>query len=53
MPTTLVVLASVTLEHKILAMPKSEILGFMSRSRRMLLALRSRWMNGREHSSCS
>jgi hypothetical protein len=27
-----------------LAKPKSEILGFMSASRRMLLALRSRWM---------
>jgi hypothetical protein len=27
-----------------LARPKSEILGFMSGSSRMLLALRSRWM---------
>lgn len=40
-PTTLFVLPSVSLELKILANPKSEILGFISWSKRMLLALRS------------
>uniref|UniRef100_K3ZYM1 Uncharacterized protein n=1 Tax=Setaria italica TaxID=4555 RepID=K3ZYM1_SETIT len=43
-PTTLLVLASVMLEPKILAMPKSEILGFNSLSSKMLLAFKSRWI---------
>ena len=44
-PTTLlVVLSSVLFELNILASPKSEILGFMSLSKRMLLGLRSRCM---------
>ncbi|WVZ67004.1 hypothetical protein U9M48_016150, partial [Paspalum notatum var. saurae] len=46
-PTILVVFDSATLELKILAMPKSEIFGFISASRRMLLALRSLWTTQR------
>lgn len=43
-PTTLFVFACVSFEPKILAMPKSDILGFTSASRRMLLGFRSLWM---------
>lgn len=47
MPTILVVFDSATLELNILAIPKSEILGFISLSKRMLLALRSLWTTQR------
>lgn len=43
-PTTLRVLISVSSLPNILAIPKSEILGVISLSKRMLLALRSLWM---------
>ena len=43
-PTTLRVLISVSSLPNILAMPKSEILGVISLSKRMLLVLRSLWM---------
>lgn len=43
-PTTLFVLTSFSLPPKILAMPKSDIFGFMSISNKMLPALRSLWM---------
>lgn len=42
-PTTRFVLNWFWSPPNILAIPKSDILGFMSASRRMLLALRSRW----------
>lgn len=41
MPTIRVVFDSATLELNILAIPKSEILGFIWLSKRTLLALRS------------
>lgn len=43
-PTMCLVLAGSSFQLKILARPKSDILGFHSPSRRMLLALRSLWM---------
>jgi len=43
-PTTLLVLAVASSPPKILAVPKSEILGFISLSRRTLLAFRSLWI---------
>jgi hypothetical protein len=43
-PTTLRVLISVSSLPNILAMPKSEILGVISLSRRILLVFRSLWM---------
>lgn len=43
-PTTLFVFASFWFPPNILAMPKSEIFGFISSSNRMLLAFRSLWI---------
>lgn len=43
-PTIILVFTWAWLPLKILAIPKSEILGFISSSKRMLAALRSRWM---------
>lgn len=43
-PTTIFVSASVWSLPKLLAIPKSEILGFISWSSKMLLALRSLWI---------
>jgi hypothetical protein len=40
-PTTLLVMASVWFSPKLLARPKSEILGFISLSNKILLAFRS------------
>ena len=52
-PTTLlVVLSSVLFEVKIFARPKSEILGFISPSKRMLLGLRSRCMTRNRECLC-
>uniref|UniRef100_A0A0A9GAG0 Uncharacterized protein n=1 Tax=Arundo donax TaxID=35708 RepID=A0A0A9GAG0_ARUDO len=50
-PTTRPVLTSLPSSSKILAMPKSEILGFILLSRSTLLALRSLWMTLRQESS--
>lgn len=43
-PTTLLVLASIWLPPKILAVPKSDIFGFISSSNSTLLAFKSLWM---------
>ena len=43
-PTTLCVFAVVSFPPKILAMPKSDIFGFMSISSKTLAALRSLWI---------
>lgn len=43
-PTTLLVLAPVSFPPKLLANPKSEILGFISESNNILLAFRSLWI---------
>lgn len=43
-PTTRLVFPLVSLSVKILAMPKSDIFGFMSLSNRILLVFKSRWM---------
>ena len=43
-PTVLLVLASIWLLPKILPVPKSEILGFISSSNKKLLAFKSLWM---------
>lgn len=43
-PTTLLAVACVAFDGNILAMPKSEILGFSSESNRILLAFKSLWM---------
>ena len=52
-PTTLlVVLPSLLFELNIFASPKSEILGFMSLSKRMLLGLRSRCMTRNQECLC-
>jgi hypothetical protein len=51
-PMTRFVTAWVWSRSKILARPKSEILGLISASSRMLLALRSRWTTLSSESSC-
>nr|CAB3447695.1 unnamed protein product [Digitaria exilis] len=50
-PTTWPVFTSLLSSSKILAMPKSEILGFILLSRSTLLALRSLWTTLRHESS--
>ena len=49
-PTTLMVLSSIWFRWNILAVPKSEIFGFISSSRSILAALRSLWMTLRRES---
>lgn len=51
-PTTLSVLASSWFPPKILAVPKSDIFGFISLSNKTLLAFISRWMILSRESSC-
>ena len=51
-PTILAVLVPFSLPAKILAIPKSEIFGFMSESNNTLLGFRSLWMILRQESSC-
>ena len=51
-PTILIVLASIWLLPKILAVPKSDILGFISSSNNTLLAFISLWMILSRESSC-
>ena len=51
-PTTLLVLASIRLPPKILAVPKSDIFGFISSSSNTLLAFISLWMILSRESSC-
>ncbi|KAG5620503.1 hypothetical protein H5410_005721 [Solanum commersonii] len=43
-PTTLFVMAPVSFPPKLLAMPKSDIFGFISVSSKTLLGLRSLWI---------
>jgi hypothetical protein len=51
-PATLFVFPSVAFVLNILARPKSEILGIILRSKRMLLALRSLWMTRNRECLC-
>jgi hypothetical protein len=51
-PTILFVFWSVSFMPNILASPKSEIFGFISLSKRMLLALRSLWMTRKRECLC-